>query len=132
MGNIKFQGSISIIEKKEDQQLVFGWASIIEENGNLVIDHDGDIIEEVELEKAFYEFVLNARNAGEMHINKDAGKLVECIVFTKEKQKALGIDLGKVGAWVGFKVTKEVFQKVKNGTYQMFSIGGIGVKTDVD
>jgi len=130
MGNIRLEAEI--IEKNEDQQLIFGWASVVEEDGVSVVDSQGDIISEIELEKAFYDFVLNARNAGEMHISKDAGELVECIVFTKEKQEALGIDLGKVGAWVGFKVNKECFAKVKDGTYKMFSIGGIGVRTDVE
>lgn len=130
MSNITF--CAEIIEKKEDQQLIFGWASVIEEKGETIIDYEGDIISEVELEKAFYDFVLNARVAGEMHINKNAGRLVECIVFTKEKQKVLGIDLGKVGAWVGFKVDKDVFAKVKDGTYKMFSIGGIGIRINAD
>ncbi len=130
MNNITF--CAEIIEKKEDQQLIFGWASVIEEKGVTVIDYEGDIISEIELEKAFYDFVLNTRAAGEMHIDKNAGQLVECIVFTKEKQKALNINLGKVGVWVGFKVNKDVFAKVKDGTYKMFSIGGIGVRTSVD
>ena len=126
--NIRFDAEI--IEKNEDQQLVFGWASVVEDGGKLVEDSQGDIISESELEKAFYDFVLNARNAGEMHLRKDAGQLVECIVFTKEKQKALGIDLGKIGAWVGFKVDVETFAKIKDGTYNMFSIGGKGVRAD--
>ena len=130
MDNLKFNASI--LSKNEDQRLVFGWASIVEEKGVEVVDSQGDLISEEELEKAFYDFVLNSRNAGEMHIRKDAGKLVECIVFTKEKQKALGIDLGMVGAWVGFKVDEESFEKVKDGTYKMFSIGGKGVRTDVE
>lgn len=130
MSDIKW--TADIIEKNEDQQLVFGWASVIEIDGEPVVDHQGDMITETELEKAFYDFVLNSRNAGESHLNKSAGALVECIVFTKEKQKALGIDLGQVGAWVGFKLDKEVFEKVKDGTYTMFSIGGKGKRTDVE
>ena len=121
-----------IVSKDEDQQLIFGWASVVEEGGNAVVDSQGDIISESELEKAFYDFVLNSRNAGEMHMRKDAGSLIECIVFTKEKQAALGIDLGLIGAWVGFKVDAESFAKVKEGTYKMFSIGGKGVKTYVE
>lgn len=108
----------------EDQNLVFGWAYVSEtaENGT-VVDYQGDSISEDELEKAFYDFVINARNAGEMHKSL-AGTLVECMVFTKQKQQALGIDLGKVGAWVGFKLQPEVFAKVKSGEYKMLSIGG--------
>lgn len=130
MSEIKFNATV--LQKKEDQRLVFGWASVVEENGEPIVDHQGDIIPENVLEKAFYDFVLDSRKAGEMHITKTAGELVECMVFTKEKQDLLGIDLGKVGAWVGFKVTDDVFQKVKDGTYQMFSIGGKGIREDAE
>lgn len=107
----------------EDQNLVFGWAYVSENTGEAVVDYQGDSISESELEKAFYDFVINARNAGEMH-KALAGTLVECMVFTKEKQAALGIDLGMVGAWVGFKLNPDVFAKVKSGEYKMLSIGG--------
>ncbi len=113
----------AISKLNEDQNLVFGWAYVSETNGDAVVDYQGDTISESELEKAFYDFVINARNAGEMHRNL-AGVLVECCVFTKEKQAALGIDLGMVGAWVGFKLNPEVFAKVKSGEYKMLSIGG--------
>lgn len=130
MSDVKL--SANIVSKNEDQRLVFGWASVSEVDGEPYIDHQGDMISEDELEKAFYDFVLNSRNAGEMHLRKDAGQLVECIVFTKEKQEALGIDLGIVGAWVGFKLDEDSFEKVKSGEYEMFSIGGKGNREDAD
>lgn len=115
------------IEKiDEDQNLVFGWFSVIEKDGESIVDSQGDTISEIELEKAMYDFVLNARNAGEMHMRKNAGKLVECMVFTKQKQELMGIDLGFVGAWGGFKLDDKTFAKVKSGEYDMFSIHGTG------
>lgn len=117
--------SVNIEKIDEDQQLVFGWAYVSEVNGETFVDSHGDSISEEELEKAFYDYVIHARNAGEMHIDKRVGTLVECMVFTKEKQKALGIDLGKVGAWVGFKLNQETYQKVKSGEYPQLSIGGL-------
>ena len=126
--DIKFLADIK--KSDEDKKLVFGWASVIEKDGKPLEDSQGDIIQAPELEKAFYDFVLNSRDAGEMHLSKDAGKLVECMVFTKEKQDVLGIDLGMVGAWVGFKLSDEAFAKVKDGTYTMFSIGGKGKRKD--
>lgn len=128
--NIMFEAEI--IEKNEDKRLVFGWASIIEKDGEPVVDFQGDMISEDELEKAFYDFVMNSRDAGEMHIKKGVGTLIECMVFTKEKQETLGIDLGCVGAWVGFKVDEDVFAKIKDGQYKMFSIGGKGVREIVE
>lgn len=119
---------VPITKTDEDQNLVFGWASVISENGVPVKDSQGHVIDEEELEKAFYEYALSARVAGEMHDEYGAqiGKMVECMVFTKAKQDALGIDLGKIGAWVGYKVAPAVFAKIKDGTYKMLSIGGSG------
>ena len=91
----------------EDQRLVFGWASVCEVNGEPLYDREGDMIPPDELEKAAYDFVLNARIAGELHLRKGVGDMVESIMFTVEKQEALGIDLGMVGWWIGFKVTDD-------------------------
>jgi len=112
----------------EDQKLVFGWASIIEDDeGNPVVDSQGDIIKVDELEKAAYNFVLEARKAGEMHKHTDAGMMVESVILTKEKQEAMGIST-PIGWWVGFKLSDDVFAKVKAGDYKGFSIGGKGLR----
>lgn len=111
----------------EAQRLVFGWFSVCEVDGEPLYDREGDMIPPAELEKAAYDFVLNARIAGEMHMRKGVGDLVESIMFTVEKQEVLGIDLGMVGWWGGFKVTdEEVWKKISKGDYPMFSIGGGG------
>lgn len=119
---------VPISKTVEDQNLVFGWASVIEENGVPIYDLQGHRISEDELEKAFYRYAEDARVAGEMHAEygEQIGKLVEAMVFTKAKQAALGIELGKVGAWVGYRVSPAVFAKIKDGTYKMLSIGGAG------
>lgn len=110
----------------DDQRLVFGWASVIEENGVRVVDCQDDAISEATLEKAFYNWAEEYRRGGEMHLRDDAGQMVECMVFTKAKQKALGIDLKKVGAWIGLRVDADTFAKVKSGEYKGLSIGGTG------
>ncbi len=123
--------TVPITKVDEDRNLVFGWASVIEEDGQPVIDQQGDIISERELENAFYGFAKDARIAGEMHDRMGVGDLVECVVFSKDKQDALGIDLGKIGAWVGFRLEPDVFAKVKSGQYAAFSIGGRGARTSI-
>ncbi len=111
----------------EDERLVFGWFSVVEKEGKLIKDSQGDYIEPEQLEKAVYSYVLDARIAGDSHIRKGVGQLVESIVFTKEKQEALGIDVGCVGWWGGFHIDDdEVWNKIKKGEYPMFSIGGTG------
>lgn len=111
----------------EDERLVFGWFSVVEKEGKLIKDFQNDYIEPDQLEKAAYSYVLDARIAGDSHIKKGVGRLVESIVFTKDKQDALGIDLGCVGWWGGFYIDDDsVWDKIKKGEYPMFSIGGTG------
>ena len=61
--------------------------------------------------------------------------MVESVVFTKEKADALGIppDILPEGWWIGFRITDdEVWEKVKNGEYPMFSIEGKAVREPVE
>lgn len=132
MKKSSFSISVPISKMEEDKRLVFGWASVIEKDGERIIDHQGDAISEAELESAFYDFAKNGRQTGEMHVGNGFGDLVECVVFTKEKQQALGIDLKCVGAWVGFRVPPDVFAKIKSGDYAAFSIQGSGVRTPIE
>ncbi|MCM1497291.1 MAG: XkdF-like putative serine protease domain-containing protein [Clostridium sp.] len=133
MDKTKFNVNCEINKLDDDKRLVFAWASVIEKNGEPVVDLQGDVISSDELEQAVYNYVIDSRDAGEMHFRKGVGTLVESIVFTKEKQEALGIDLGKVGWFVGFKITDDqVWESVKKGKYAMLSIGGRGVREKID
>ncbi len=119
-----------ILKSSEDERLVFGWASVcVTVDGESVLDKQDDVIDPYELERAAYEYVLNFRAAGEEHIPEKRGKarLVESCVLTEEKQKAMGIPFGSVpvGWWIGFHVDNdEAWEKIKDGTYRMFSIEG--------
>lgn len=125
--------SAQITKIDVEKQIVFGWFSIIEEGGEQVVDKQGSIIDIDTLEEAAYDFVINARVGGEMHVNKGVGTLVESMVFSSEKQEALGINLGKVGWWGGMKITdQEVWNKIKEGEYTAFSIGGRGRRVPVE
>ena len=122
--------SFSIFKTDDDKRLVFGWASIsITVDGEQLEDRQKDIIDPEDLEEAAYEYVLNFRDTGEEHVStmRKKGKLVESCVFTAEKQKAIGIPEGiiPIGWWIGFKIEDDAaWEKVKNGTYRMFSIEG--------
>ena len=112
-----------------DRQIAFGWAYTAQIGEKLIIDHSGDFIDEEAipfLEDAVYEFVLESREADEMHERfTGVGKIVESVILTPEKMKAMGIEGERVGWWVGFKVEDEgVWAKVKDGTYAAFSIRG--------
>ena len=121
-------GRFAIKKYDDDQMLAFGWANVSMRVGDeLITDWQEDMIEPEELEAAAYEFVELYREGGEMHERGGVATLIESVVFTKEKMAALGIPEGAlpVGWWIGFKVTdKDVWERVKDGTYSMFSIEG--------
>ena len=121
--------AFQIAKSNDDEQLVFGWASVAKNaDGTTPLDWQGDEIDALDLEPAVYKFNLEFRDANDSHKkNSDCGKLVESVIFTKEKMASMGIPEGVVpeGWWVGFKIDdQEVYQKVKTGIYKMFSIEG--------
>ena len=136
--NEEGESIFSIYKADEDKRLIFGWASVsIRVDGNQVLDLQKDLIDPEDLEEAAYAYVLEFRDSGEEHIAtmRKKGRLVESVVFTKEKMRAMGIPEGIVpeGWWIGFYIDDdEAWQKVKNGTYQMFSIEGQGIRKEVD
>jgi hypothetical protein len=127
--NADWSMPLTIAKADPDKRLIFGWASVVEKAGLPVIDKQGDIIPVEELEKAAYDFVLHSRQNDDRHAGGPTGRCIESIVFTKDKQQALGIDLGKVGWWVGFKVDDDALWAAhKRGERPEFSIGGGAVR----
>ena len=128
----------ALIKMDPDQRLVFGWASIsFTADGEQLEDLQHDLINPEDLEEAVYEYVLHFRDTGEEHRPhlRKKGKLVESCVFTAEKQRAMGLPEGilPVGWWIGFKIEDdEAWEKVKNGTYRMFSIEGKAQRVPVE
>lgn len=125
---VSITAPITHFEKRDDGSLkVFGWGSVvIDKDGNVVVDHDEDIIEASEIEKASYNFVKTSGTANGMHEGPDVGSLIECVAFTPEKRVAMGLDgSGPTGMWVGFDVfDKGAIQKVRSGEWTEFSIEG--------
>lgn len=112
----------------EEQRQIFGWASVVTKDGSVIFDKQGHAIPPEELEAAAYEYVLTFRDQGHMHDQLGVGRMIESFVFTKQKQEALGIDLGLEGWWVGFKVdSDQVWESHKRGELPEFSIGGHGL-----
>lgn len=125
---------VKIAKIDADRKLAFGWANVaIRTSGEQIQDWQDDILDPDELEQAAYRFVRLYRDGGEMHQRGGIAELVESIVFTKEKQAALGLPPGLLpeGWWIGFQVTDDgVWEKVKDGTYSMFSIEGTAKRVE--
>lgn len=120
-----------------EQQLVFGWANVtIQEDGTTPFDWQGDIIATEMLEAAAYNYVLQHGLANQEHEwGTECGWLVESMMFTKDKMSALGIPEGTIpeGWFVGFYIPDPVvYQKVKDGEYNMFSIEGRAVRVPLE
>lgn len=128
----------------EDRQLAFGWASVVSlpSSTDLIgkaahtelVDKQGDVLDTESLEEAVYSYVLESRDADVMHERAGVGQLVESVMLTPEKIEKMGLDpaVVPVGWWVGFRVTDpEVWGKVKDGTYRMFSIRGRGTREEM-
>lgn len=129
--------TFNIAKTENDKRLVFGWALVsADADGNQIIDHQGDMVDQDELETGAYEYVLNFRDAGEEHIGtlRKKARMVESVVFTDEKLQAMGIPAGTVpcGWWIGFYVDDDTtWERIKNGTYKMFSIEGRAIREPI-
>lgn len=119
---------IQITKSDPEKGQVFGWASVVTKDGRLVIDKQGDIIPVDELEKAAYDYVVNSRDMGHLHERRGVGHMIESMVFTREKQDLLKIDLGLEGWWIGLQATDpQVRRDIKAGKLPEFSIGGFSI-----
>lgn len=124
---IELQGTITKIDK--ELRVAYGWFSVIEKDGDTVVDLHGDVISEDTLIEAAHKYVMNARAGKLMHKGKNVADVVESMVFTKDVQKALGIDLGMVGWFGAMKVHDEkAWSDIKKGKFKMFSIGGAAIR----
>lgn len=136
---VKKSYQVPIEKIDEEKRQVFGWANVSQKwvNGQLetVVDSHEDTISPEELETTAYRFAKLYREGGEMHLKGNSAIMIESMVFTMDKQKALGIPNGiiPVGWWIGFEVIDEnAWQGIKNGFYRAFSIEGAGIRTNID
>jgi hypothetical protein len=127
--------SLPIIKTAPERRVAYGWASVVERGGRAVIDAQGDVIAVEDLIDAAHGFMAKAATAGVMHHRladgtpMAVGRVVESLVLTADVQKALGVDLGLIGWFVGLKIDSDpVWAAIKDGTVRAFSIGGRAVR----
>lgn len=120
--------AFDVTKSREDLGLVSGWANVsVNANGSLPMDWQDDVIPIEVLERTAIEFMKDFRKSGVEHKGISQGVVVESMVFTKDKQQAIGIPDGTVpeGWFITVHVTNpDVFKAVKEGKYRMFSIQG--------
>ena len=117
-----------------DKGQVFGWANVsVKDDGETIVDAHGDEIPIEELENAAYGHVLEFRATGQSHVGGITGRLIESVVYTPEKIKAMGLQKDAVpqGWWVGYQIDDpDVWAGVKSGKFRAFSVQGIGQYED--
>lgn len=114
-----------ILKVDNEQRMVYGWASVVTENGVPVVDRQGDIIEADTLVKAVNNFMEYVRVGKAMHTGEQVGVVVHSLPVTKEICDALGIQSDREGWVVAYKVYDDkVWEMVKSGELAAFSIGG--------
>lgn len=123
----------------DEKQQVFGWASVIEVNGEPVVDLQGDYISPEEMEKAGYSYVMKSRKGGDMHLRDNwepiqKSEMIESFIVTDEKRQAMGLPPSvPTGWWVGFKVQDEdLWRDIKEGRRTGFSIHGTGKRSPAE
>ena len=122
-----------ILKADDEQRMVYGWASVVTEKGEAVVDRQGDVIEPDTLVRAVNKFMEHVRVGKEMHKGDQIGAVIHSMPITKEIGESLGIQSDREGWIVAFKVyNDDVWAKVKSGELAAFSIGGRAIKEDYD
>jgi hypothetical protein len=109
--------------------LVFGWGIICTEKNSAGefedhFDLQGDHIPEKVMVEATSDFMLNSREAHDMHTGKNVGSIVHSFPLTLDIAQAMGIETAKTGWMVAMKQDAGVLAKFESGEYRGFSIGG--------
>jgi len=121
-----------ILKTDDEQRMVYGWASVITEDGEAVVDRQGDVIKAETLVTAVNEFMEHVRVGKAMHTGDQVGTVVHSLPITKEIGDSLGIQSNREGWIVAYKVfDDEVWAMVKSGELAAFSIGGRAIKEDL-
>ena len=123
-----------IVKVDEEQGRVYGWAYVFTKNGEQVIDHSEDVVDNPKareaLEESFIHYVKDHRTGDLDHESFGVSRLIEAAFITKEKAELMGAELDKEGLWVGYEFNRDTpegqaaWKKAK--TRGAFSIVGSG------
>lgn len=125
---------VEFVKADADKHQVFGWASIVEMDGQPIVDRQGDWIPPEEIEKAAYTYVVKSRAGGHQHKRTETGEvfkasdMIESFVITDEKVAKMGLpDDTPRGWWIGYHVSDDdAWERIKDGRVTGFSIHGRG------
>ena len=127
----------STVLAKDGSVTFTGWASVVTAaDGTPIVDHDGDVIPIEELERAVHKAALESTGAGRagiMHQTSGQIAVIESLVLTAAKRKALDLPPGPEGWIVTCRSTHpEVIEAVKGGSMLELSIKGEAERVPID
>jgi len=118
---------LTIAKVDKDKRIVYGVFLVPEK-----ADHDGDVIAVDDVEKVAHGFIAEYRTIDEMHKDIIRADIVESAIAWEDDFDFYGKKLKK-GTWFGaIKIyDKDVWEKVKSGVYQGFSVRISGVREEI-
>lgn len=118
---------VPILKADKYKQIVYG---VILEPGS--VDGQDDWMEPEEIEKAAHRYLLNSRVIGSEHSNPIHARPVESFIAPQdfEANGQYGPQAVKKGSWVlgAYIEDPKEWQKVLDGEYTGFSVGGMGLR----
>jgi hypothetical protein len=136
--DVVWSGEFSKLDS--DKRQAFGWASVVEVDGQPVVDLQGDWITPDELERAAYTYVQKSRVGGTQHKRDEfgnavkAGEMIESFVVTDEKIEKMGLPADTPrGWWVGYQYEEgDTWADIKAGRKTGFSVHGRGKRVEAE
>lgn len=126
---VKKSLSIEVVKFNDEQHLIYGWAYVTKQDGEISYDHSGEWVSSDTLEQAATKFMLEQRVGKAMHSGDKVSDVVHSLPVTKELKDALGIQSNREGWIIAQKIhDPETWARVKSGELPAFSIGGRAVK----
>lgn len=121
--------NVPIFKADVDKRIVYGVVLAPDE-----VDAQDDWMTADDIEKAAHYYLAMSRTVGGKHSKVLKAEPVESYIAPQELRFAngpYGSQIIKKGSWVlGVRINDDVeWQKVKNGEYQGFSVGGFGLRT---
>lgn len=124
---LKSERIVPIMKMNTQKQIVYGVVLAPNE-----IDAQDDFMEPHEIEKAAHRYLANSRVVGSGHSKPVKAHPVESFIAPQdfEIHGQYGNQMVKAGSWVlGVKIDDpDEWQKVMEGHYQGFSVGGVGAR----
>ena len=110
----------SVVKALDEDHIAYGWASVSHVNGVEYFDLGGDAITAKAQRQLCHDLIRKTRDSKWEHQGEASNEIVEAIVFDKALQKALGIDLGREGLFVGIHIPDEAgWEKAKSGDWEL-------------